>query len=285
MAEEPCVRGENVCRLFPRWGNEMREAEKLFARILYYSMMQWSTVSTFRWLAQLGISHAPVYEEAVKSISFLDKDGVFDWLVINKDGSKVPKEEVFTLLGGVNAMAEDMARSNIISFQSSLDAASLIFAHTILDSNALDCCRVTALASPARWELKVENRQMPLCEMRGASYQELLGRKLDDYFKKELERAPLLTKLDVFHSVCHPESGFTLQNGYSYDRNRIKELDGLRHDIVHGRKVKTPFPRGDEDLLFMRNSCFYLIALVNKYFGIKTTTKDLEEIMKEGFSV
>ena len=52
--------------------------------------------------------------------------------------------------------------------QIGVDAASIVFAHSVLDAAALDYCRVTALVAPGDWESVIDQRQVKLSDLRGA---------------------------------------------------------------------------------------------------------------------
>jgi hypothetical protein len=96
-----------------------------------------------------------------------------------------------------------MTDKSVTAFESALDAASLIFSHSLLDTAALDWCRVCALACPDDFMRYIGNRKYTLAELQAASFAELrekaIGRRLET-----LERESLLKKLDILFALCHP---------------------------------------------------------------------------------
>ena len=50
--------------------------------------------------------------------------------------------------GVFTGVAKTLTEQSVDTFEASLDAASLIFIHTVLDSTALDWCRVCSMAEP-----------------------------------------------------------------------------------------------------------------------------------------
>ncbi len=149
-----------------------------------------------------------------------------------------------------------------------VDAASLIFAHSVLDDAALQFCRVTAEASPNMWERFVREKKISLKEVRNSTYESLFRQKLDDYFNK-LERESLMAKVQKMFEVCQPDANFRPIREFSYDKSRLESLDKLRHDIVHGTGPVAGLPNGDDDIRFMQSCLSYLMMLVHERFGVQ----------------
>ena len=126
-----------------------------------------------------------------------------------------------------------------------VNAATLIFYHSILDGVVFDCLRVTALRAPSDWEKELSGMQVGLLEARDRTYEQLLRA---EYYKRlaELEREALLTKVGKLFARCKPEPKWSPMHGYAYDETRIKQFDDQRHEIVHGTAIGKPlavFPR------------------------------------------
>ena len=71
----------------------------------------------------------------------------------------------------------------------------------MVDGAAFDYCRVTALHAPQDWESDISNKQVPLSVVRGASFDEVRGTKLEEYLK-DLEIKSLKEKIDRLHARC-----------------------------------------------------------------------------------
>jgi hypothetical protein len=160
--------------------------------------------------------------------------------------------------------------SSVTAFEAALDGASLIFAHSVLDSVIFDWCRVCALAQPEDLLSRVGPKKVSLSDVQGAeSFSELLNIAIDGYLNG-LERESLIKKLELLFALCRPPSNFEPIEKYHYDRERIVALDNLRHDYVHrgtpGRRV---LPRGADDLWFMLNTTNFLVTLVDHRYGIR----------------
>lgn len=157
------------------------------------------------------------------------------------------------------------------SSYASLDAAVLVFYHSLLDATVFDYCRVTALHAPRDWAEDLKNTNVRLSETQGASYEQLLRANLDDRLKK-LERESLLIKVDRLFARCNPPSGWSAMRGYIFDQERITQFDDQRHAIVHGKalgKSLAIFPVSDESLTYVQQTGVYLMALVNCKYGLR----------------
>jgi hypothetical protein len=95
-----------------------------------------------------------------------------------------------------------------------------------------------------------------------ALYQELLAGELD-----HIERSfSVPKKADRLHYFCRPEKEWGL---WPYDRDELRRIDELRHDIIHGDKLGQPIPSIEKDLDFMQNSATYFLAAVQRRYGLK----------------
>lgn len=155
----------------------------------------------------------------------------------------------------------DLGRS-----QAAVDAATIVFAHTVLDGVAHDYCRVIALHCPLDWATDLERKQVTLAEIGAASYEVLLHRALEKLLK-DIERSSLLTKIDLLHKKCAHGRKFTYFK-YVFDRERIKHLDDTRHEIIHGGGLGKPIPGIDEYLQFIAETVMYLTALIKFGYGL-----------------
>ncbi len=172
------------------------------------------------------------------------------------------------------------AQSEMETFRVAVDAASLVFAHSILDDAALQYCRVTSIVAPSSWEPFVFNKPVKLEEVRKESYQKLLMAKISDALKK-LERESLLTKFNKVFQICQPKPDFKPIRGFSFDRSRLEELDTLRHEIIHETGPVRPLPRGDDDLDFLKMCAFHLMRMVTHCFGVTWNEELIERIARE----
>jgi hypothetical protein len=148
------------------------------------------------------------------------------------------------------------------SGSAALDAAILLFAHSILDDCAFSLCNVCSKANPADWEAFVVNKQVPLSALRDKRFEdvrnELIAEKL-----KAIERASLPDKVDMLHRLCTPPKAFAPLKNYSYEHIRLEQIDLDRHKIVHHSGFTVKRSNLADDLKFIFDTVDYLIALVS----------------------
>jgi hypothetical protein len=241
----------------------MKEAEKLFTETYLMCNKRFGAISSFRSVSRLGLPEAThhVYGQSLKSANELVNDLLLNEIL--KD-----KQEADEMFGNIEVLGGNMAKYQLEQFIASVDAASLIFAHSILDSVALDYCRCSALVSSSDWQIFIENKQVSLGEIRDSSYENIIRNKIDDYINS-LDRESLLIKADKLFQVCKPPAKFSPLKNYSYDKERLKTLDEKRHEIVHKSNVITPLQNGDDDIWFLQLTAHYFMRLVNYKYSLK----------------
>lgn len=173
------------------------------------------------------------------------------------------------------ALAKTGAKAMLDTTYGQVNAATLIFYHSILDGVAFDCLRVTAIQAPRDWEEDLANTQVGLLEAREQTYDKLLKARIDKRLEV-LERESLPTKVDRLCARCKPEPKWSPMHGYAYDRTRIKQFDDQRHEIVHGAAVGKPltlFPVTDESLFYLLRTGMFFVGLINMRYGLQIDPK------------
>lgn len=246
----------------------MTQAEELFNQAYVRTMKLWSSITTFRD-SLLGVSDAVLkrqQEQVGKMYDLLAYDPAYTKLLVNPKGfaDKVNRAKF------VAATADGFLKGTI----DSLDAATVVFAHSVLDAAAFDYCRVTAIAAPGDWEQDLKNSQFSLSEIAKSKYEELLRRKLDDHLQK-LERESLHTKIDRLLARCQPPAKWSPMNNYEFDSEIMKHLDDQRIEIVHGAALGRPlkaYPVSDDGLWYLQRTTMYFAGLVNLRYGLQIDT-------------
>src|SRR5262249_3098878 len=111
---------------------------------------------------------------------------------------------------------ETLAGKTQESTINSLDAATILFAHSMVDGAAFDYCRVTALHAPEDWESDLLNKQVPLNIVRKESYEKIRDDKLRQALV-DLEMESLRKKIDRLHARCQPPDKWSPMTGYMFD--------------------------------------------------------------------
>lgn len=251
----------------------MAIAEQLFTEVWSRLQEQWNIVNTFRRLGALGLPHAKNVERAENErfvqrlLNFSDFDSFFT------------DKKAFLEAGLPDALPERLTAPAVTTFESALDAASLVFAHSIVDGAAFDLCRICYVIAPTDLDRFVDQRKVTLAQLRNGSI-EALRAQLIEAFLETLERESLLKKADFLFQICRPPSSFEPIRDYSYSRNRLVQLDELRHKVVHSSQQSKPLPKGADDLWFLQRTGYFFMTLLNEKYDVRVNPTRMKEIWK-----
>ena len=238
------------------------DPKELFARIYVRSMKGRLVIHSFRRVAELGHPHAEqALAEEAKSIAL-------EVFARQSGGSSCEDVKAILEKRSPQQLVTSVHGKILVRAEACLDAASLVFAHSMLDGAALDCCKVAALLAPIDWLPWVENRKLPLSEIRGRCFDELLSLKLNELIA-DLERASLLKKVDQLFALCCPPKNWCPIEDYTFDRDRLERVDHLRHEIIHGERLGRSIPSCEKEIDYLARTPFLLMELVTFRYGLE----------------
>ena len=185
-----------------------------------------------------------------------------DFRRIFGDADKPTDTEVLSFL---QTNITQMVLSNA---STAIDAASLVFAQSILDDAAWSYLKVCAAADPAAWEYLFENKQVSMKEFKARTFDQLRTGFIEDRIK-QLGRESLLTKIGLLFKLCAPPKDYAPMNSYQYSEQRLKIIDSRRHRIIHENAAGEPIPTLANDLEYLRKTAWFLMGLVNQKYGFQ----------------
>src|ERR1700680_476763 len=120
--------------------------------------------------------------------------------MVNELASMPDTRELFSPLSpsapdSPEQFAAQMARSNMRLYHAAVDAASLIFTHSILDTAALELCDASIALDPEAWRACVRNAQFDLRDLETMGAGPLWERALRKYLES-LAHKSLMEKID-----------------------------------------------------------------------------------------
>lgn len=240
----------------------MTEAERLFNQVFKRWSSRIGFIFSFRRATYEGMQGARNAIEAgnARFVDGLVNGPDYDKIFLNKTGffEAVPPEK----------LSRQLTETTVGQAQIAVDAASIVFAHSVLDAAALDYCRVTALAAPGDWESVIDQRQVKLSDLRGANYEQILRKKLDEFFE-QLEWESLLKKADYLLARCKPAPNWSPMNDYIYERDRLKRLDDYRHEVIHGTGPLQGIAAAEEEVDYLTRTVLFFLGLVNLRYGLQ----------------
>jgi len=236
-----------------------RNATRVFQR----SMNAWNTLFTFRSMGQLGLPAAKEHIDA------MNRQTVTDLATAEENAELFTVDrKVLIESGYFDDAAKRLTETAVNTFESSLDAASLIFAHSVLDGGIIDWLNICFMVNPNDFLPAVGRRQFSLVDAENTTFSQLLNSAIRAYLE-QLGRESLLKKMETLFRLCQPPAGLVGPHGYRYDRDRLEALDALRHRYVHGDAAGGRLPAGDDDILFLHRTDLYGFLLVNRRYGVR----------------
>src|SRR5256885_7936995 len=124
----------------------MPTAEDVFSETFARFMKNWAFITSLTQVADVAL---PVAEEALAAIhkdviEHMSTDPQYKNIIVKLDGSEATWGD-----GTKNLLQTGMTESAITNAKAAIDAASLVFAQSVLDDCAWSYLKVCSLASPA----------------------------------------------------------------------------------------------------------------------------------------
>jgi hypothetical protein len=217
-------------------------------------------IRSFRKFAMAGVPlvASREFEVAKRFPRELDASG---WHFPNREHAL---SEEFAQEFATAATTSKVARSTAAT-----DSAALDFAHSIVDDIAKECCKISSLADPAGWNDAIGKKKVELKEIAATGYDGAYAKVLEEHIDV-LSRESLLRRVDVLNAKCQPVPPF-VQDGqpYTFDRERLKILDQLRHEIIHGVAIAKGVPSIEGELIYLEMTGLFLLWLVHRKYRIE----------------
>ncbi len=237
-------------------------ANDRFTRGFHRLTTGWVNLRAFREVAELGL---PLAAPSLESRRQQD----VQYLMQTPDWPNVLKRpEEFQKRGGANGMASQMTAFSLKSAPASVDAASLVFAHSFVDAALMDFLYVTSIACPKDWEQFLDcKKQWTVAEVRQSGYELLFSGLLDSELRNMERNSSLPTKGEKLRQLCRPEESWTLP--CQYDKSELSRIDELRHSIVHRDPLGEGVPSIATDLKFLEEIGLYFLMIVHNRYSTK----------------
>jgi hypothetical protein len=235
--------------------------DEVFTETFYRLVKGWATLHSFREVSNIGV---PAAASQVKFNSMRTSR----YLMQQKEWSNFIKDPItFDNTGGMEGLATRFAEGALRSAAASVDAASLIFAHSIVDAAAAGFLRVTSMIAPKDWEQFVDGKKWSVSEVREQRYESLFAglllRELD-----QIERnTSLPRKGQRLLQLCRPDPKWVTP--LDYDETRLVGVDSLRHDLLHKDLLGEAIPTIDDDLKFLEDLGWYFFVIVHNRYSAK----------------
>ena len=200
------------------------------------------------------------------------------------DGGKIPADLEKTLSNAFNA-ALLMKNPDAIIEQSQkrIDAASVVFMHSLLDATLFSLCLISHDVNPNDWLGFVKERQLKIGDVL-ANGQDAAMKIVSRDYVSSLERESVIKKSDKLHAICKPPTDANYASNYAFSRDALESFDKLRHDIVHGLKFGAEIPKVEEKLDFALKTGVYFSRMVGEKYklGLEISKEQYHRIFPLG---
>lgn len=238
------------------------QAERIFTRVFKNLTSRHVDMLTFQRLADLGkpAAIAKLHQEQLELAHDIENNPAYDEFF--KD-----RRAVVEFFGGPEKMATMTASQEIKKYSRIVDATLIVFVHGALDAAISDLCRVTLLLDPSAWEPYVLATKVTLADAR-QGVDSVVSAKLEAHLAG-LEKESIIKRIDRLFAICKPPEGYAPIGGYSFDRDRLAQIDERRHRIVHGQAYTGFTADGSDELEFMVKTGLFFFAMVNMRYNVK----------------
>jgi hypothetical protein len=240
----------------------MAAAEELFTETFRRFNNNWNVILSLRQFVAATGTVAPLalkeYHAGIMDLASTDSG----FRKIFGDADRPANPEVLAFL------QTQMTALVLNNASAAIDAASLVFAQSIVDDAAWSYLKVSAIVDPAAWETMFEDKKVSFKDAQAKTYEDIRAEFIDAKLK-QIGRESLLTKIDLLFKLCTPPKDYAPMNNYSYDRARIEKIDGQRHSMIHENGFGTALPTLAEDLEYLSRTAWFLMGLLNQRHNLK----------------
>lgn len=243
--------------------NREEKAEKIFTEVFLALTQNHSTTNTFIRLASLGKPKikSELQPENRSFANSIFNDEEYESMFIDKE--KFIKE-----IGGVNDFEDLLTTGMMESFDNAVNAASIVFMHSALDAVVTDLCQISALISPDDWFKYIKNKEVSFKKIKSSSYEETYINELDDFIKK-IDHKSLIERTQILFSLCQPSKDFQIKSDFSFKKDKLKQIDNLRHEIVHDNGILSSVENVEDKVNYLLNTGLHLWGMIHEKYDLK----------------
>ena len=147
-----------------------------------------------------------------------------------------------------------------------VDAAALVFAHSMAEELLMDLCQILAEIDPEPWKQKVENRKVFFKDVRTRSERDISIELVEAYLA-ELRKESIVKKTDVLLSILQPGDISTVIPDFQFNRDALNTVDELRHECAH-REIRKKMPDIQDNLSLLGNVVRLFIKIAEEKHGL-----------------
>ena len=232
---------------------------KAFSRIT----RGWAVIGSLRKVALAGMPYAArVVDGQHKSLmADLTASGQLEKFIIGiKDSQDLQKTADF--------LREKLTEQTLKNASYSVDAASLVFAHTVLDDALNSFLEITSEVARDFWTQRVKKNKIELESLIDRGLDNALSSIIDKEVSTIRRNDSMVKRAELLHAICQP-SGGSGHPHYKFEPEKVREIDKLRQDIVHGELLGGEIPEIEGNLTYLDDTSMYFFVMMHKSFGLR----------------
>lgn len=164
----------------------------------------------------------------------------------------------------VAGLLEDERKAGLAA----LYAAALIYSHAILEDVLVRLCELSIKIDPQPWLAIISDRKVAVGDAISKSVDDVKADALGRY-AKDFERFTLLDKCQTLMGVLRPKTCKRVVPKYSFSLPKLKQLDSLRHDMIHRTKFGARKGRLRDQHEYLLRTAEFFIALTQRKYNFK----------------
>ncbi|NOS68791.1 MAG: hypothetical protein HOP33_02565 [Verrucomicrobia bacterium] len=173
-----------------------------------------------------------------------------------------PGSEIF------ETIAKGITENSLKGAMRNVDAAAIVFSHSLLDATLYTFCSLCHRVSPTDWLEFIGERKVKVSDLQVRTKADLLFEKSKSYLD-ELERESLSVKANTLHALCKPPPSPGYIKNYSYSSEGLEKFDTTRIGIVHAMQFKSPIQGVDAMLDFSQATGLYFAVMIARKYGLQ----------------
>jgi hypothetical protein len=147
-------------------------------------------------------------------------------------------------------------------------ASGLVFAHSFLEFVLESVLRMTRLCDASAWVALISDKTIPILKLRESGLEPAVEARLND-FVAALRKESLRTKIDTLAKLLKRSITTSNIRDYTYDPDRLTEIDRLRHDLAHHRKKDYTLEQAESDLVYLYHTSFHFLDVVVHHYDLQ----------------
>lgn len=168
-----------------------------------------------------------------------------------------------------NGFALAMGSRSLRLATQTLDAATLVFAHTLLDEAISEACWISFASNAQDWYPFIGDRKVTIGQLRTQALDENLKEVISDSIK-QMERESMKKRLERIHAICIPKLKGAPSPTSWIKFDALERFDDLRHRVVHEAGFTRSIKSVEDEIFFAKQAGLNVLMLLRQAYDLTT---------------